>query len=107
MTAAMNGSVNLSTLDGWIPEFAKHGHNAFIVPLADENMPDELQDQFDRQNIMSVLEDEILPLYYDKPERWQAIVANSMKEVVKFFDSDRMADEYYKKLYGAKVMDLV
>jgi starch phosphorylase len=32
MTAAMNGSVNLSTDDGWIPEFAKHGENSFVVP---------------------------------------------------------------------------
>ncbi|MCB0522870.1 MAG: alpha-glucan family phosphorylase [Lewinellaceae bacterium] len=107
MTAAMNASVNLSTLDGWIPEFAKPGHNAFTVPLADDHMPDEVQDEFDRHNLMDMLENEILPTYYDKPDRWLAIVQNSMKEVVKFFDSDRMADEYYKKLYGARVMDLV
>ena len=38
MTAAMNGSVNLSTDDGWIPEFAKHGKNSYVIPAAD--LPD-------------------------------------------------------------------
>ena len=35
MTASMNASVNLSTDDGWIPEFAKNGVNSFVVPKAD------------------------------------------------------------------------
>lgn len=107
MTAAMNGSVNLSTYDGWIPEFASHGHNAFVVPKADLSWPEGLQDEFDRINLMNVLENEILPTYYDKPKRWLAIVKNSMKEVVTFFDSDRMADEYYKKMYSVGVKKLV
>ncbi|RMD96561.1 MAG: alpha-glucan family phosphorylase, partial [Bacteroidetes bacterium] len=100
MTAAMNGSVNLSTLDGWIPEFAKHGHNAFVVPKADMNWPVEQQDEFDRVNIMKVLEDEILPRYYNQPDEWRQTAWNSMREVVLYFDSDRMADEYYQKLYA-------
>lgn len=103
MTAAMNACVNLSTWDGWIPEFASHGHNSFVVPKADESWPENVQDEFDRKNLMDVLQNEILPTYYDKPQRWNAIVKNSMKEVITFFDSNRMADEYYKKLYGARV----
>src|SRR6185503_3233274 len=35
MTAAMNGAVNFSTNDGWIPEFMKHAVNGFVVPMAD------------------------------------------------------------------------
>ena len=106
MTAAMNACVNLSTWDGWIPEFAKHGHNCFVVPQAEHSWPDGIQDEFDRKNLMDVLENEILPTYYDKPKRWNAIAKNSMKEVVTFFDSDRMVDEYYKKLYGAGVKEM-
>lgn len=107
MTAAMNGSVNLSTLDGWIPEFAQHGHNAFVVPQADSNWPVEQQDEYDRVNIMHVLEAEILPRYYDQPDAWRQTAWNSMQEVVQYFDSDRMADEYYQKLYAmAAVADL-
>jgi starch phosphorylase len=106
MTAAMNASVNLSTLDGWIPEFAIHGHNSFTVPKANESHSEGYQDEFDRLNIMDVLENEILPMYYDEPKQWLAVVKNSMKEVIPFFDSDRMADEYYQKLYGALVKNL-
>jgi starch phosphorylase len=38
-------------------------------------------------------------MYYEHPEQWNSIVANSLQEVVPYFDSDRMADEYYQKLY--------
>ncbi len=106
MTAAMNACVNLSTWDGWIPEFAKHGHNCYVVPQAELSWPEGIQDEFDRKNLMAVLENEVLPTYYDKPKRWDEIVKASMREVITFFDSDRMADEYYKNLYsvGAKKM---
>lgn len=103
MTAAMNASVNLSTWDGWIPEFAKHGHNCFVVPKADFEWPEGVQDEFDRSNLMDVLQNEILTAYYDKPKQWLDIVKNNMREVLPFFDSDRMADEYYKKLYSVGV----
>jgi starch phosphorylase len=99
MTAAMNACVNLSTYDGWIPEFAKHGHNCFIVQEADKTWPEGLQDEFDRKNLLQVLSGEILPTYYDHPEQWVRIVRNSMKEVLAYFDADRMADEYYRNMY--------
>ncbi|RMG69166.1 MAG: alpha-glucan family phosphorylase [Bacteroidetes bacterium] len=99
MTATMNASVNLSTDDGWIPEFAKHGHNAFVIPAADLNAPIEAQDDHDYKHLMRILEDEILPLYYDQPDQWWEIAKNGMREVVPQFGADRMADEYYKRLY--------
>ncbi len=102
MTAAMNGSVNFSTWDGWIPEFAKHGKNAYIVPAVDLSLPFDERDIIDRDNLMSVLEKEIIPTYYDKPKNWWKIVGQSMKDVLPFFDSDRMADEYYQLLYKSK-----
>lgn len=95
MTAAMNGAINFSINDGWIPEFAKHGHNCFLLPIADENANIEHQDDFDYQNMMDILEHEVLPMYYDTPERWFGMLKNSMREVVPYFDSGRMADEYY------------
>ena len=100
MTASMNGSVNLSTDDGWIPEFAKNGINGFVVPQADyDNMSVYDQDNFDLQNLYEVLENEILPTYYDQPEKWRKIQQNAMDDVKRQFNSDRMADEYYKKIY--------
>ena len=103
MTAAMNGSVNFSVNDGWIPEFEKHGHNCFVLPEADSNQAAHLQDDQDYHQMMRILTTEILPTYYDAPEKWTGIVKNSMREVVPMFGSDRMAAEYYERLYNAEV----
>ncbi|WP_304342905.1 alpha-glucan family phosphorylase [Chryseobacterium koreense] len=100
MTAAMNGSVNLSTDDGWIPEFVKKGINGFVVPQADYHALSVYdQDQYDLENLYNVLENEILPIYYDNRDQWRRIQQNAMDDVREFFNSDRMADEYYKKIY--------
>ena len=48
----------------------------------------------------SALNEKILPTYYEKPDDWSRIALNSMNDVVPFFDADRMADEYYKKIYA-------
>ena len=100
MTAAMNGSVNLSTDDGWVCEFAKDGENSFIVPAANPSLSPEDRDRHDLLGIYKILHEEVLPLYYDSPDEWNRIVLNSMNDVVPFFDADRMADEYYKKIYA-------
>ncbi|MCG2793927.1 MAG: alpha-glucan family phosphorylase [Weeksellaceae bacterium] len=100
MSAAMNGSVNLSTDDGWIPEFARHGENSFIVPMADyAHWPIVEQDHFDLNNLYDVLEKEIIPTYYDDPNKWRKIVQTAMDDVKLQFNSDRLADEYYKLMY--------
>ncbi len=101
MTAAMNGSVNLSIPDGWVPEFAKHGKNCFIIDTADDGLTQESKDKIEAQKLLDVLEKEIIPLYYDHPAKWQKVIASSMKDVLPFFDSGRMADEYYEKLYNS------
>jgi starch phosphorylase len=99
MAAAMNGSVNLSTYDGWICEFAEDGKNSFIIPPPDPHLSPEERDRHDMLGIYAKLREEILPLYYDKPKAWDKIVMQSMKDVVPFFDSDRMVAEYYKVMY--------
>jgi starch phosphorylase len=99
MTAAMNGSVNLSTDDGWIPEFAKNGKNCFVLPPADLALPLAKHDQVDYDNLYDILEKKVLPLFYDKPADWHKLVFQSMKDVLPEFGSNRMADQYYKELY--------
>ncbi len=99
MTAAMNGAVNYSTQDGWILEFAKHKENSFVMPVVDPTLPNHQQDQMDAENMLNVLEEDILPMYYDHPDLWNSLVSRSLQDVVPYFDSDRMADEYYQKLY--------
>lgn len=100
MTAAMNGAINLSISDGWVCEWGKHGHNSFVLPVTDTSLPIDQQDNIDAENLINCLEREVLPLYYDHPADWWKLVQTSMHEIVPFFDSDRMADEYYKVIYS-------
>ncbi|HRH48227.1 MAG TPA: alpha-glucan family phosphorylase [Panacibacter sp.] len=100
MTACMNGAVNLSTDDGWIPEFINHGHNGFVVPKADyANMTVHEQDDYDLKTTYDILENQILPLYYDNYDTWRQVIKNGMQDVRFQFDSNRMADEYYELMY--------
>ncbi len=99
MTASMNGALHFSIPDGWHPEFAVHGHNAFTIPNCNENLSIEEQDRIDNLNMMQVLENEIIPMYYNNRDKWQGMVKSAMKEILPFFDSNRMADDYYTKLY--------
>lgn len=99
MTAAMNGAVNISTNDGWVREFAKPGENSFLVPTADLDLPYYERDAHDRNHLFDLLENDILPMYYDRPTDWQALVRQSMNDVNAFFGANRMAQEYYEKVY--------
>jgi len=100
MTAAMNGAVNFSTDDGWIPEFINHGNNGFVVPKADyANMSTQEQDDYDLNKMFEILEQQILPLYYDQQDTWRQITKNGMMDVRWQFDSNRMAKEYYELMY--------
>ena len=99
MTASMNGSIHFSIDDGWHPEFARDGKNAFTIPFADPNLSIEDQDRQDYENMMDVLENKILPLYYDHPQEWVEIMKNAMSEIEDEFDSGRMAREYYERMF--------
>lgn len=100
MTASMNGSIHFSTNDGWHPEFAKHGINSFTIPSIDHSTPIEVQDEQDNKNLMDMLENEIIPMYYDRPEQWTQMMKNAMSDVIPAFDSGRMVHEYYVKMYN-------
>lgn len=99
MAAAMNGAINVGTPDGWFPEFAIDKINSFIIPPASLNLPEHEQDAIEAGNLYDLLEKEIIPMYYDYPSRWLSIVKNSMQNIIPYFDSNRMASEYYQKLY--------
>ena len=101
MSAAMNGAVNFSTFDGWICEFINHGNNGFLVPPADyENMSVHEQDEYDLEKFYEILENQVLPMYYENPAVWRQIVKNGMMDVRWQFDSNRMAKEYYEIMYS-------
>ncbi|MEA3491381.1 MAG: alpha-glucan family phosphorylase [Campylobacterota bacterium] len=100
MTAAMNGSIHFSIDDGWHPEFAKDGKNSFTIPALDHTMPIEEQDRLDNKHMMDILEDKIIPLYYNDQKQWISIMKNAMSEVEYDFDSSRMAAEYYERMFN-------
>jgi starch phosphorylase len=99
MTAAMNGSLNLTINDGWIPEFAVDGVNSFVLPEADYRSPAWEQDKFDSDNLYNTLEKRVIPTFYEDPKKWQEMVFKGIDGVVPAFTSRRMADEYYNVLY--------
>lgn len=101
MTAGINASINFSIDDGWIAEFAKDNVNAFVIPHADPNLPLDQIDKIDYETMMQKLEHHILPLYYNNQKEWVNIAKNGMNDILHYFSSARMVDEYYKKLYNA------
>ncbi|HAO04541.1 MAG: alpha-glucan family phosphorylase [Chitinophagaceae bacterium] len=100
MTAAMNGSVNISTNDGWICEFINHGNNGFLITPTDyEKMSVFEQDEYDEEKLFDIIENQVLPLYYENKAVWKQIIKNGMSDVRWQFDSNRMVKEYYELLY--------
>jgi starch phosphorylase len=95
----MNGSLNLSIPDGWVPEFAQDGVNSFIIPTADDSLSVEEKDKIEAKNLLDLLENKIIPMYYESPDKWLKMMKTSMRGVVPQFDGARMANEYYEKMY--------
>lgn len=100
MTASMNGSIHFSINDGWHPEFARDGSNSFTIPEIDSNLSIEEQDKIDNKNMMDILENTIIPTYYNKPDEWVKIMKSAMTDVEFDFNSGRMVAEYYNKMYN-------
>ena len=53
----------------------------------------------DADNLYDILENKVIPTYYDAPDKWQEIVFKGIDDVIPAFTSHRQADEYYKKLF--------
>jgi len=101
MTAAMNGSINFSLPDGWVPEFAKDKENCFVIQPADQHLPSHDIDMSEAGELMDILENAIRPTYYKDQKKWISMMRVGAIDVAPAFDSGRMADEYYKIMYNA------
>ncbi len=102
MKAAINGVPNFSVLDGWWIE-GYNGRNGWAIG-SNETLSPEEQDAEDAEMVYSILEKEIIPLYYARdldniPVKWLQIVRESIASVLPHFSSDRMLKEYVEKLY--------
>ena len=102
--ALMNGVVNLSVLDGWWLEGYREGAGwALTEKRTYQNQ--EQQDQLDAATIYSLLENEILPLYYARnskgySEGWIRTVKNSIAQVAPHYTMKRQLDDYYDRYYS-------
>jgi len=101
MTAAMNGSINLSLPDGWVPEFAKDQVNSFVIPPAEDSVPYPEKDHKECAALLDIINDVVRPMYYNDKKKWMSIVKQGAKDVAPAFESGRMADEYYNIMYNA------
>ncbi|MCX2477621.1 alpha-glucan family phosphorylase [Pedobacter sp. MC2016-15] len=99
MTAAMNGSINLSLPDGWVPEFARDTKNCFLISAATERDDERAIDVAENKNLMDLISNTILPMYTQDQAQWLSILKNSAADVEPEFESGRMAAEYYEKMY--------
>lgn len=99
MKAAMNGVLNISTLDGWWPEAEKSGVNGWSIGNTEENNYNGIQDQRDFESLMWLLENDVINAYNDK-NRWAYMMYESIKMSETQFDAERMVREYYSNMYN-------
>ncbi|KLT63858.1 alpha-glucan family phosphorylase [Pedobacter sp. BMA] len=99
MTAVMNGAVNLSIPDGWIPEFAIDGENCFLITPSPEDISEAERDVRENASLMDQLENAVIPAYYEKSDRWFNMIQKGVEGVLPEFESARMAKAYYDKMY--------
>jgi len=99
MTAAMNGAVNLSMPDGWVPEFAKDGENCFLITPANQEKPTDQKDSIENSNLMEIIERTVLPTYYRDHKKWFNILKQAASDVDPEFESARLARQYYELMY--------
>ncbi len=109
MKAGMNGALSFSTIDGWWDEATRDADPeaapiGFSIGTDEDYDDEELQDEMDARSIYEVLENEIVPRFYDRdasgvPRRWLASVKQSMSTLAPTWDSLRMTRDYTEKYY--------
>jgi len=105
MKAAINGTVNVSVLDGWWAE-AYDGENGWAIPPSIQvNDPAE-RDRHDSRTLYEILQDEVIPLYYARDERlgyspgWVRKCKRSMSTILPHFNMNRTVHDYSVLFYG-------
>ena len=103
MKAALNGVLNFSVLDGWWAE-AYNGNNGWMLSEEPVYSDHALQNQLDAETIYNVLENEIIPLFFDRndaqiPIKWVEKIKASLISIVPQFNMQRVLMEYNSKYY--------
>ena len=103
MKAAQNGVPNISVLDGWWDE-GYEGDNGWAIGGREQSPDEAAQDWSDAQDLYRLLEEELIPSYYDRetsgvPTRWTNVMRRSMESAIWRFSTTRMLQEYTERLY--------
>jgi len=103
MKASLNGALNLSILDGWWDEAYKNTVGWGIGRGEEFSDPEE-QDLFEVESLYSILEQEIVPLFYERssnnlPRKWVAMMKSSIQTLSPFFNTNRMVRDYFEQYY--------
>jgi glycogen phosphorylase len=103
MKAALNGVINFSVLDGWWYE-GYNGKNGWAIAPEITGGSVEYQNQVDLESLFYILEHQIIPLYYAKPDSrlplaWIQLMRESIRSVTPLFNTERMVKEYCDYLY--------
>ncbi len=101
MKAAMNGVLNFSILDGWWPEACEHGVTGWQFGDGFESDDYEVLDAHDLAALYKVLQEEVIPAYYNDKAKWVEMMRESIQQTRVQFDVKRMLEEYYELLYNA------
>lgn len=101
--AEMNGVVNLSVLDGWWVEGYRDGAG-WALPQKRTYDNQTYQDQLDASTIYSMLENEIIPMFYRHEEQgyskeWVKTIKNSIATIAPHYTMKRQLDDYFNKFY--------
>lgn len=101
MSANANGAIHLSIYDGWTVEGTFSGINGYAIeyPEIDDEMSWEERHWKDHKCLMSIIEDQIIPTYYDNKPEWARLMRQAIRTSEAYFNSDRMVIEYYNRLY--------
>lgn len=103
MKAALNGSLNLSILDGWWAEFYDQ-ENGWAIPTADSAGDGAERDKLEADSLYDLIEHQIAPRFYDRddsgiPRRWVASIRHTLATLSPELSADRMVREYVNRLY--------
>ncbi len=103
MKAAQNGVPNISVLDGWWDE-GYEGDNGWAIGGREQSPDEAAQDWADAQDLYRLLEEELIPGYYDReatgvPTRWTNVMRRSMASALWRFSTTRMLQDYTERLY--------
>jgi glycogen phosphorylase len=106
MKSIIHGSLQLSTMDGWWRE-GYDGNNGWKIGEDTTASSEQFQDDLDAASLRSVVENKVIPLYYDRgkdglPHHWLKMVRHSIATLTPVYNTDRMVQEYTRDYYLTK-----